>query len=303
MILKKHKIDVSIGIIVYNEAANILALLNALEEQILSLVTIREIIVVSSACTDGTDNIVRNYMETHPKVHLITEPERRGKSAAINEFLKAATCEVCIIESGDTIPGRHTVEKIVAPFHNIKIGMTGARPMPVNSEDTFIGYAVHLLWRLHDRMAQISPKLGEMVAFRKLFDEIPRESAVDEASIEALIRGKHRRLRYVRDALVYNKGPENLKDFIKQRRRIETGHLWLAKKQGYLVASQKNNILMKILWEEFTEYPSTIFCIIIVMLLEFYCRLLGQYDFYVRKINPFTWDIATSTKNLNKGTQ
>jgi poly-beta-1,6-N-acetyl-D-glucosamine synthase len=234
-------------------------------------------------------------------VQLITEPERRGKSAAINEFLKASTCDVCIIESGDTIPAKETVEKLVAPFHNLKIGMTGARPMPVNPDDNFIGYAVHLLWRLHHRMALISPKLGEMVAFRKLFDAIPSESAVDEASIEALIRAKHRRLRYVGDALVYNKGPENLTDFIKQRRRIETGHLWLKKVQGYTVASQKSNILFKILLAEFRETPSCAICMFVVMFLEYYCRLLGKYDFYIKKKNPFTWDIAESTKNLNKG--
>jgi poly-beta-1,6-N-acetyl-D-glucosamine synthase len=297
----KKIIEVSIGVIVYNEADNILHLLKALNEQKLSLVSIKEIIVVSSACTDGTDDIVRKYMEKHPKVQLITEPERRGKSAAINEFLKVSMCDICIIESGDTIPALETVEKLVNPFHNLKIGMTGARPMPVNSDDTFIGYAVHLLWRLHHRMAKISPKLGEMVAFRKLFTEIPRESAVDEASIEALIRSKHRRLRYVGEAIVYNKGPENLKDFIKQRRRIETGHLWLKKIQGYTVASQKSGILFRILWEEFRENPETIMCIIVVMCLEYYCRMLGKYDFFIKKRNPFTWDIAHSTKNLNKG--
>ncbi len=154
-----NTLEVSIGVIVYNEADNILHLLKALDDQILNVVTIREIIVVSSACTDGADDLVRTYMETHPKVQLITEPARNGKSAAINLFLQASTCDICIIESGDTIPAKETVEKIVSPFLNLRIGMTGARPMPVNSDDSFIGYAVHLLWRLHHRMAQISPKL------------------------------------------------------------------------------------------------------------------------------------------------
>ncbi|HNX01549.1 MAG TPA: glycosyltransferase [Candidatus Cloacimonadota bacterium] len=296
-----QQLDVSIGVIVYNEAGNILNLLNALEEQNLSTVSIQEIIVVSSACTDGTDDLVREHMEDHPKVKLITEPERRGKSSAINMFLQNAVSSICIIESGDTIPARDTVEKMISPFANPVIGMTGARPMPVNHEDNFIGYAVHLLWRLHHRMATISPKLGEMVAFRKLFNEIPKDSAVDEASIEAMIRDRHKELKYIGDAMVYNKGPENLKDFIKQRRRIETGHLWLKRMQNYTVASQKSDILMQILKEEIREYPSSIVRIFAVMFLEQYCRLLGKYDFYVKKRNPFTWDIAESTKNLNKG--
>jgi len=35
------------------------------------------------------------------------------------------------------------------------------------------------------------------------------------------------------------------------------------------------------------------------MLLEAFCRLLGSFDFYVKKKNPFAWDIARSTKNLH----
>jgi hypothetical protein len=39
-------------------------------------------------------------------------------------------------------------------------------------------------------MALISPKLGEMIAFRKVMKSIPKDSAVDEASIEATSKNK-----------------------------------------------------------------------------------------------------------------
>ena len=80
----------SIGVIVYNEAANIGKLLNSLLTQKLNIVSIEEIIVVSSACTDGTDDIVRSFTEKYDKVKLITEAERGGKSSAINKFIKAS---------------------------------------------------------------------------------------------------------------------------------------------------------------------------------------------------------------------
>ncbi len=32
------------------------------------------------------------------------------------------------------------------------------------------------------------------------------------------------------------------------------------------------------------------------MLLEFYGRALGAYDFYIRKDNPYIWNVAVTTK-------
>ncbi len=296
----KIKLKCSIGIIVHNEASNIAKLLNALLNQELEKVIIAEIIVVSSASTDGTDEIVRKYVDKYPKISLITEPERRGKSSAINKFIKAASSDILIIESGDTIPAKDTVEKFVIPFFIEKTGMTGGRPVPENDPGTFVGYSVNLLWKLHHKMAMISPKLGEMVAFRKIFNEIPEKSAVDEASIEALMREKGLELKYIPDAIVHNKGPENLKDFIKQRRRIASGHIWLKETENYSVASQNRNILLKLAVSEILENPFKVFFLIGTILVEIYSRIMGWFDLKIKKKNPFKWEIAKSTKNLKR---
>lgn len=288
----------SLGVICYNEEDNIGSLLSALLNQNLDKACIAEIIVVSSACTDATDSIVLQFAAAHPHIRLISQAQREGKSAAINLFLAAASSSILIIESGDTIPAADSIEKLVSVFTDYKVGASGGRPVPVNPESNFIGYAVHLLWRLHHKMAQKSPKLGEIIAFRRVMDSIPSDSAVDEASIEAIIKTKRLRLKYVPDAIIHNKGPENWQDFIKQRRRIYNGHLWLSQTQAYKVASQDASILGSILLSELSERPRDAFKLLGVMLLETYCRVLGALDFYIKKKNPFKWDIAQSTKKL-----
>ncbi len=296
----EDKLFCSIGVIVYNEAANIGKLLDALLNQRSDRTKIQEIIVVSSACTDGTDDIVREYENKHNNIKLITEAERGGKSSAINKFIKAANTDLLIIESGDTIPAEDTVEKMIIPFLDEKIGMTGGRPTPENDPRTFIGYSVNLLWNLHHEMAIISPKLGEMVAFRKIFEQIPPESAVDEASIEAIMKENDLLLKYIPDAVVHNKGPENLRDFIKQRRRIETGHLWLMENNDYSVSSQNKGLLLNLAIKELKKDKEKIFFLFGTAIVEIYSRILGWYDYKIRKKNPFKWDIANSTKNLKK---
>ncbi|MGB3938799.1 MAG: glycosyltransferase family 2 protein, partial [Candidatus Cloacimonas acidaminovorans] len=182
-----EKIKCSVGIFAHNEAGNIIPLLEAIENQELRETEISEIIVVSSASTDGTDQLVSSFAETHKNVKLLTQPKREGKSSAINLFLANAQEDIAVIISADVIPAKQTIEKLVSAFKNPTIGATGGRPVPVNEESNYLGYIVHLLWRLHHRMALIYPKLGEMIAFRKVMDSIPKDSAVDEASIEAII--------------------------------------------------------------------------------------------------------------------
>lgn len=294
----KSKLSCSVGVFAHNEAANIASLLDALLQQKLKKAAISQIIVVSSASTDGTDDIVREYCRKDERIRLITQEKREGKSAAINLFLANATEDFCVVISGDVIPAPRTIELLISAFADPRVGATGGRPVPVNDPNTLIGYAVHLLWRLHHRMALLSPKLGEMIAFRKLMDSIPAESAVDEASIEAIIRAAGLKLRYIPAAIIHNKGPLNWKDFIKQRRRIQNGHLWLIENQGYKVVSQDKGTLFWIMLDEAIERPKDLFKMFFVMKVEIWGRLLGTWDYRIKKRNPFAWEIAKSTKDL-----
>lgn len=78
------KIKCSLGVFAYNEAENIIPLLEALVNQKLEKVEIEEIIVVSSGSTDMADELVTQFAETHPQVRLIRQAKREGKSVTIN---------------------------------------------------------------------------------------------------------------------------------------------------------------------------------------------------------------------------
>jgi glycosyltransferase involved in cell wall biosynthesis len=280
----------------YNEEGNIGKLLEASLLQDFKHGILKEIVVVASGCTDHTEDIVRNYMKKDSRVRLLTQAKREGKASAINYYLSQACGDIYILESGDTIPQEETYERLVAPFTDARVGMTGARPVPVNSKANFIGFVVHMMWNLHHKIALSSPKLGELVAFRCIVREIPRDSAVDEASIEAIIREAGLELRYCPDAIVRNKGPENVKDFLKQRRRIAAGHKHLAHEKGYVVSTTDPMRILKILLQEHTWKLKDTLWTLGGIGLEVIGRVLGYYDYYIKKKNPFIWDIAVTTK-------
>jgi hypothetical protein len=69
---------------------------------------------------------------------------------------------------------------------------------------------------------------GEIVAARAgLMCPLPEDSAVDEASIEALLRQHSYKLQYVPAAADVNRAPANVREFVRQCRRIASDHSWM----------------------------------------------------------------------------
>ena len=295
-------VRLSIGIMAYNEGANIGRLLDSLLAQRNTICSIDEICVVASGCTDDTETVVDKYTHIDNRVKLLIQKEREGKASAINSFLSMANGNILILAGADTVLEKNTVENLIKPFSDPIVGMTGGRPVPVNSADNFIGFTVNLLWNMHHRVALEHPKMGELVAFRNIVKTIPHDTAVDEASIEAIIIKLGYRLKYVDDAIVYNKGAENVGDFLKQRRRIAAGHLHLRLSQGYTVSTTSWRTVLKPFLKEIRWGGKSISWTVGAVFLELYARFLGYYDFYIRKKNPFIWDVASSTKRLEKTT-
>ena len=131
---------VSIGIMAYNEEGIIGHLLDAVLKENFTNNELTEIFVVASGCTDRTEDIVNTYSEKDNRIKLLSQPHREGKASAINLFLKEASGDIVILESGDTVPTEGALDKLIAPFENPEIGMTGGRPVPINPENTFIGF-------------------------------------------------------------------------------------------------------------------------------------------------------------------
>ena len=299
------KIRCSVGITAHNEEANIGRLLEAMLSQQLDQVEISEIIVVASGCTDNTCNIVREFEARDPRIKLLTQDKREGKVSAVNLFLKHAQQEICVLESGDTLPGEESVENLVKMFQDPQVGMTGAHKVPVNVPDHVIGYLSHLRLTLEHSLCLEIPRLGEMIAFRKVFDQIPPDVAMDEAFVEALTikRGLH--VRYAPDAMVYNMGPETFGDFVRQRRRNYAGHLHLKHKYGYRVSSLDNVRVARLAlgeaWGAITRTVRLIYVLTALAGIEIYSRILGSYDYYVKGDKHVVWDMAWTTKEVEKG--
>ncbi|MGB8648642.1 MAG: glycosyltransferase [Anaerolineae bacterium] len=290
----------SVGVTAHNEEANIGQLLDALLKQELEQVEIAEIVVVASGCTDRTVEIIHEYEPRDPRIFLIEQPTRQGKTAAINLFLQHAHEDVCVLESGDTVPGPTTIENLVKLFADPHVGMTGAQKIPVNVPEHVVGYMSHLRLQLEHQLCLEIPRLGELIAFRKVVTHLPPDVAMDEAFVEALVIKRGLEVHYAPDAVVYNMGPTTLREFIMQRRRNYAGHLHLRRKYSYRVSSLDNGRVMRIALDEMYKAMRLIFTLIWLGLVEGIARVLGTYDYYVKGRKHEVWDIAWTTKRVER---
>src|SRR3989344_1548094 len=286
-------LPVSICLPAYNEGDTIGKLLDKLLKQRTEAIKINKIIVVSSASTDNTDEVVRRFQKQDERIVLIREKTRNGKATAINCFLKHTSDPIVVLQSTDTIPYEDTIERLCYPFlTDKKIGMTGGAPIPINDPETFLGFIVHTWWWFHRNI----PRFGEIIAYRNILPEISAKTAVDEAYIQAKFVQMGYKVVLVDDAVIFNKGADTIRDMVKQRRRIHNGHSRLIDEESVPVKTFSKNMLWLFLFKyEIINFRQLLW-LIGGIFIEIWAVILATWDKHIEGKNPVVWDIAESTK-------
>lgn len=95
--------SLSILIPAYNEANTIVSILDrVLQVELINNIT-KEIIVIDDCSSDGTFELVKNYIKEHPKaaIRLERHEKNKGKGAAIHTGIKSATGDYLIVQDAD----------------------------------------------------------------------------------------------------------------------------------------------------------------------------------------------------------
>lgn len=293
--------EVSIGIPAYNEEKDIVKTLKAIIRQKLrDGIRISEIIAVDDSSQDKTKQKILQLMKKYKFIKLHSQPQRMGKSAAINYILKNAQGDLVVVANADNIPDKSCLQNLLDEMVGKKVALVGPRIVCINSDGKLVGFMNRLIWRLHHKIALKNPKTGGFVLInKKIINSLPKESPVDESTLEAIAQRNGYKVAYANQAILYLKGPNKFKDYFLQRRRIHAGYLWLKKTYpSYHPSTFKSYALFLAFFGELSFDMVDNFYLFVTAVVEISAKIFGIYDFYCKRQSYQTWRMATSSKNI-----
>ncbi len=295
----RNRIPITIGICAYNEENTIERTIRTIFTQNADDYEIRDVLVVSSGSTDSTDSIVESLRKEYPQVRLLQQRSREGKNSAINLILDNNTTEIVVLLNADNVlENDDSLNRLIEPLHDPRVGMVGGHPIPTNEPDTTAGFAVQLMWRMHHQVSLRYPKTGELIAFRDVGTRLPTDMQSDEDILRMRLENRGYETVYAEKATILNHGPDTVKDYIKQRTRVNIGEYYLRKRFEYHLPTHNYRLLVKALFASLKGMGFHPIRTITAIALELCARHRAGMHTKADKGDMNVWDQVTTTKKL-----
>ena len=206
-----------------------------------------EIIIVSDASSDRTDEIVSSYRSNGVK--LLRMSERKGKTAAQNHAASLAKNEILVFSDATTIYRKDAIRKLVRNFEDLRVGCVGGEEHFIASHDGIASLAmlarndegavprnddiVHeagFFWKYERFLRQKESEFNTLIgvsgcifAIRKELYELLEDSLIEDFALPLIVASKGYKVICEREAVAYEKAAANTKAELSRKTRIVTG--------------------------------------------------------------------------------
>lgn len=197
---------VTVLIAAFNEARHITATVrNKLAQDYPA--ELLDVIVVSDASDDGTDDLVRAIGD--PRVRVLRQEPRAGKTSALNLALPQARGEIIVFSDANSLYAPDTVSRLVDCFADRDVGYVTGRMVYKAPDGSLTGEGCSAYMRYENRLRDWETRLGSIVGV--------------DGGVDAIRRALYRPMR-----------PDQLPDFVQPLR---------VREQGYRVVYQPEALL------------------------------------------------------------
>ncbi|MEA5406506.1 glycosyltransferase family 2 protein [Haloarculaceae archaeon H-GB2-1] len=185
-----------------------------------------------SDSTDGTDSVLES--ETDGQISLLTLPERRGKSYALNRAMEQVDSDVVIFSDANTMYEPSAVSELVAPLADDRIGCVTGK-LELRTLDGTSGEGLY--WQYELSLRRLEQSLGTTVSVNggvlairaDEFEPLPEGVLVDDLVIALRQLRRGRNVQYQESAIATERTPSGIDDEFTRRVRIGAGNyqvLW-----------------------------------------------------------------------------
>jgi cellulose synthase/poly-beta-1,6-N-acetylglucosamine synthase-like glycosyltransferase len=146
----------------YNEAAHIEATVrNKLTQDYPA--ELLDVIVVSDASTDRTDEIAGAIAAEDPRVRLIRQATRQGKTAALNLAIREARGDIVVFSDANSIYRAGSIRSLVRNFADPAVGYVTGKMVYVDSDGSLVGDGCSAFMRYENSLRAAETMMGSIV--------------------------------------------------------------------------------------------------------------------------------------------
>lgn len=156
-----------------------------------------EIIVISDASDDGTDEIVKEFAGRG--VRLVRQEPRRGKTAALNLAVPHAKGEIIVFSDANSLYDRDCLRFLMENFADPSVGYVTGKMVYVNPDGTTIGNGCSAYMQYENLLREVEARIGSVVGV--------------DGGIDAVRKSLYREMR-----------ADQLPDFVLPLRVVEQGY-------------------------------------------------------------------------------
>lgn len=233
---------VTVLIAAYNEAKHIVeTVTNKLEADYPA--DKLDVIVISDASDDGTDDLVRGVIADHPgRVRMIRQEPRAGKTSGLNLAVPEATGDVLVFSDANSLYGTDTVRHLVAPLNDPEVGYVTGRMVYRAPDGSLTGEGCSAYMRYENKLRGWESGMGSIVgvdggvdAMRRAIYRPMRADQLPDFVQPLTVREQGYRVVYAEQALLYEDALAAADDEFRMRVRVSLRALHALKDKAALL--------------------------------------------------------------------
>ena len=186
-----------------------------------------QILVISDASDDGTDEIVKELGDVDPRVGLFRQQERKGKTSGLNAGISQLQSELIVFSDANAMYREDAIKQLTKHFKDQRVGyVVGAAlyneqhdSLTNESEDTYWSYELKLKQWESDFYSVVGGDGAIYAIRRELYRPLAEDDINDFINPLQIIAGDHLGL-FEPDAVCFEDTAEDFTREFKRKRRI-----------------------------------------------------------------------------------
>ncbi|TKB07423.1 glycosyltransferase family 2 protein [Desulforhopalus sp. IMCC35007] len=230
-----------------------------------------EIVVVSDASSDRTDEIVTSF--NCSQVRLIRQAERLGKTLGLNLGVAAAQGEIIVFSDANAMYEPDSILRLIENFADERVGYVVGEARYKNSEETSAGRSEDAYWKyeiviktLESRLHSVVGGDGAIYAIRRELYEDMRKTDINDFVNPLQIIAKGFRGIYAPQAICWEKtAGVYSKEFARKVRIVNRSFSGLLRVKGVLNPLHTGFFALEVISHKLLRWFTPIFMMVFVI--------------------------------------